>query len=478
MILLLLLLFLSGCALRGQEVPATALTMLPGECVLTSGAGAPAGACHTCDRYLRTDGVSSGTYYVCEATAWKALGAGGGGGGDVFTTAENVFTNSPQTIRVTGEGARWDLISDWNTAAGNSQIRLQAYTAANVGLGGVVRGTQAGGTEASPSAVAAGSGLFRITGGGHDGTTMRFDTGGMIIEAPTAFSGTNRHTEISWTATPPSSTTTITAMRLQAPTATQGQLDLGSGGAIQGRLRLCNTTNASCALLIGTNTSTDGDISFFGEGAGTGSSFHGGGDGIQNLGLATVRWLNIYGVTGRFNNLRDPTDTSPINIKSFIPATGSESMGQSGNQWNNLYVNNIDSFGPVSNGANNIGSSTNDRFASIYGTLLVLGAPNTSTGSIVLYENGETSSITLTAANVTTATDLQLTLPSSNSAFYPSGDRIHDLGLVSREWQNVYSNVFRASGAYYGPSGVAGFSGTCLSTSNITVSGGVITGCP
>ncbi|HUS20246.1 MAG TPA: hypothetical protein VMZ25_11410 [Terriglobales bacterium] len=112
-----------------------------------SGAGAPSGACTTGSTYRRTDGGSATSLYVCESSAWVAVG---GGGSSTWNAIGN--PSGAQALTMGANTSTWT----WNSATGAATDLLKLTdSASNTGTGHVLSVETAASSNAKPFQVKA-----------------------------------------------------------------------------------------------------------------------------------------------------------------------------------------------------------------------------------------------------------------------------------------------------------------------------------
>lgn len=466
-LVVILMLLSSTCCLRGQQA-----VLRSRQVIITDHANTIDGQMLLLRNISAADRIQSGVDASDQGeTNWLSP-----------TDSTNIESGGA-TIQTSGRAAQITLRTDWNAAGAFSRLLARTYPGAvNTGRGLILGGVVYGGSLATPTASLIGSTAFEFRGGGYDGTAERTDQGSMLIRIPATWSGTSAPTEILFRTTAVSSVSERDVFLLEstgnaalkvggatfafpnslnsdrgflsgASVSTDGDIEffgegitpafipqvdagpnlglatrrwlniygvtgryqdllLGTPGSVQGTIAFSNTVNTDEGFLRGAGTSGDGDIEFFGEGVAP--AFIPSVDAGPNLGLATKRWLNVYGVTGRFATIRDPTDTVPVEIKTISP---------------------------LNNGSDTIGTSTTDRFSTVYSGTLILGQPSSVDGAIGFYNaaSGTGPRVSLTSANVTTsASDLEVVFASTSGAMYPSDNGVIDFGLATRRWDSGF----------------------------------------
>lgn len=173
-----------------------------------------------------------------------------------------------------------------------------------------------------------------------------------------------------------------------------------------------------------------------------------------------------------------------LNVSGNVVPSGNliRDLGHTGSRWNHIYGGDITlttgianditsgSIDPITHNTGHLGD-TGKIWAIVNASLFQAGTNASITGGVRFYNASVSGNATLNGRSLTGAVDIEFDLP-TGAAIYPDTNNGHDNGLATRRWSRLYIGT-----AVNAPNGNDGFSGSCASTTTLTVSGGIITGC-
>jgi hypothetical protein len=227
----------------------------------------------------------------------------------------------------------------------------------------------------------------------------------MLIRIPATWSGTSAPTEIAFRTTGVGSVSERDVFIL----ASTGNASLEVANAT---LAFPNSGDVNRGTLQGAGVTGIGDIAFDSTSVLGGAAFIPNSDNSFDNGLTTRRWRHAWAVTGHFNTVL-PTTGSVITIAGLTPNT---------------------------DGADDVGQSTSDRFQVGYFEFLSLGSPSGTSspaiGHIDFFHSSEANLARIQADNTTGNEGLSVT-----DDFFPTSDNTTDLGLSNRRWNDIYGSL-------------------------------------